>query len=98
MWSFATRWALVPLESVAIPMTVLASLSLRQYKQLSSGLHTLSSQFYSPAHACALFCICRAYLNHIEHVTLAYHSYPGETISITVVAERRPLAEGRSVH
>ena len=68
---FFTRSALVPLESVAISETVLASLSLRQYKQLSSGLYTLSSQSYNPAHACALFCICRANFNHIEHVTLA---------------------------
>ncbi len=61
LWRFVTRSALVPLESVAILETVLASLSLRQYKQLSSGVHTLSS----------LFCICRANFNHIEHVTLA---------------------------
>ena len=39
----------------AIPETVLTSLLLRHYRQLSSGLHTLSSQSYSPAHACALF-------------------------------------------
>ena len=25
------------------------------YKQLSSGLHTLSSESYSPAHSCVLF-------------------------------------------
>ena len=42
-------------RSVAIPETMWASLSLRQYKQLSSGLHTLSSQFHSPDHTCALF-------------------------------------------
>ena len=52
--------ALVPLQSVAIPETVLTSLLLRHYKQLSSVLHTLSSQSYSPAHACALFCVYRA--------------------------------------
>ena len=69
LWSFVTRSALVPLESVAIPETVLTSLLLRHYKQLSSGLHTLSSQSYSPAHACALSCICRANLDHIEQVT-----------------------------
>ena len=34
-----------------------------------------------------VFCICRAYFNHIEQVTLALHSYPGKTISITVVAK-----------
>ena len=59
LWSFVARSALVPLRSVAIPETVLISL-LRHYKQLSSGLHTLSSQSYSLAHACALFCIYRA--------------------------------------
>ena len=69
LWSFASRSALVPLKSVAIPETVLTSLLLRHYKQLSSGLHTLSSQSYSPAHACALFCICRANFDHVEHVT-----------------------------
>ena len=69
LWSFVNRSALVPLQSVAIPETVLACLLLRHYKQLSSGLHTLFSQSYSPAHACALFCICRANFNHIEHVT-----------------------------
>ena len=69
LWSFVTRSALVPLESVAIPETVLTSLLLRHYKQLSSGLHTLSSPCCSPAHACALSCICRANLDHVEHVT-----------------------------
>ena len=43
LWSFVTRSALV-LESVAILETVLTSLLLRHYKQLSSGLHTLSSR------------------------------------------------------
>ena len=71
LWSSVTRSALVPLESVAILETVRASSSLCQSKQLSSGLHTRSSQSYSPAHVCVLFCICRAYFNHIEHVTLA---------------------------
>ena len=60
LWSFVTRSAFVPLQSVAIPETVLTSLSLRHYKQVSSGLNTLSSQSYSPSHACAPFCICRA--------------------------------------
>ena len=69
LWSFVTRSALVPLESVAIPETVLTSLLLRHYKQLSFGLRTLSSQSHSPAHACAQFCICRANLDHVEHVT-----------------------------
>ena len=68
LWSFVARSASVPLKSVAIPETVLTSLLWRHYKQLSSGLHTLSSQSYSPAHACALFCICRANLDHVEHV------------------------------
>ena len=49
--SIPTRSALVPLKSLAIPETLLISLLLRYYKQLSSGLHTLSSQSYSPAHA-----------------------------------------------
>ena len=70
LWSFATtRSAWVPLKSVAIPETVLTSLLLRHQQQLSSGLHTLSSQSYSPAHACALFCICRTNFDHVEHVT-----------------------------
>ena len=60
LWIFVTRSALVPLQSVAIPETVLTSLFLRHCKQVSSGLHTPPSQSYSPAHACALFCTCRA--------------------------------------
>ena len=38
LWNFVTRSALVPLQPVAILETVLTSLLLRHYKQLSSGL------------------------------------------------------------
>ena len=40
LWSFVTRSALVPLETVAIPETVLISLLLRHYKQVASGSYT----------------------------------------------------------
>ena len=59
MWSVVTRAALAPLQSVVIPETVL-TLLLLLYKQVSSGLHTLPSQSFRPAHACALFYFCRA--------------------------------------
>ena len=42
LWSFVTRSDLVPLQSVAIPETVLASLLLRRYKHVASGSGLLS--------------------------------------------------------
>ena len=69
LWSFVSRSALVPLKSVAIPETVLTSLLLRHYKQLSSGVHTLSSQSYSHAHACAFSVSVEPNSDHVEHVT-----------------------------
>ena len=41
LWSFVTRSALAPLQSVVIPETVSTSLLLCHYKEVSSGLHTL---------------------------------------------------------
>ena len=53
LWSFVTRSALVPLESVATPETVSALLS-RHYKQLSSGLMGLARKKGERLHDYAL--------------------------------------------
>ena len=91
LWSFATRSALVPLQSVVIPETVLTSLLLCHYKQRSSGLHTLPSQSYFLAHAYALFHICRAqFKSRWARYTSVTSSF-GETSTITVMVARCSL-------
>ena len=83
LWSFVARSASVPLQSVVIPETVL-SVGFLIVVPLQTDCHP----------ACARFFPC----SPVSGTRASCSSSVGKSFTITVVAERRPLVERRSVH